>query len=324
MSANKRTRMTLLAIAFVVTLGLSWLFSGVVITDTGEKTTYNIYFDNVPTYLEEGYISNMSGTPIKFISTDMETADIIVSTNGNLVTDKNIIRKEQIAYSTVVALLPLKVTNESENMSTISTSRSYYLSANMPKIIKAFIESQNGVINLNNLGYNTKITETRLALPDTSSPYRKDTIDGLIYMITDGEDITEENKDDVREALEKLIKNAVIVNNVPDTLLDTGNNILIVPEYVLKETPRSLIKPVYWDRMCKIPVTAYLSDSVTEEHRQIILDKMNGYSSIYVDSRFRNGNKVDVNLSLKYAEKVNTREVQTNLAEMLGTKYWAY
>ena len=314
MSFARLARVVLLSILVIVA---TWI--GEAPKPVKADTMYSISFRNIDESLQKVMISSTFGNA-GLSKSASDSSDIIMEIAGE---NRDGYDKKRVGYSPVVAIFPEKFEDKlSDNFHCYTGTNGKYYMTNMKNVINHIINSKDGVINTKTIGY-TAAVEAKLGIPDAGSIDRKAVIDSLIYLITDGQDVTEENKQEVKEKLSSLLSKSINVMNINyETLTSNNDFILMVPEYRLKLAESAYNYPIYWEDACAVELNMQFKDSVTAENKEEIINKVSGASAVFKKANIRNNWAVDVNSYTLFAESIKVRYTQDNLEELLGSNYW--
>lgn len=320
MSTSRLWKMTLGFVAVIIFLGFTWLSNCMDPQAPENLVQYNTFFydctSHVSKYMTSKYYDN-----IQLVESIEETADIVITTNSEYNLDN--FTNENIGYSPIVALFPERMIKiDNKNFSTLSNSSSkvYYMT-NMEQVLDAFIKSDTGKINTKDLGYHDELTDITLSIPDNGCYYRKDVVNSLIYILSDGKDITEENAAEIRDKLTLILSKANNVKNPIELLVDNKNTILILPEYILAEKS-NIYYPIYWNNCYAIPLNMHINSTIESDCTDLI-KTIRTDKDMFYNNLFRNQVKPNRSNNLSYtADSISVIYGQNNLESLLGENYW--
>lgn len=323
MAQSRLERLFVLLLLTVLSLLFGWIIST---TDEGipeNATEYKTYFNNCTAEV----VSKLTGTyygNIKMVDSVEEVADIIVSCDSSYKISDTSFKAEIIAYSPIVAAFPENMLGKTDNnnFSTLSNQHNVYFMTDMKTIIEAVIKSEDGTIKLAELGYDSKL-EVSLAIPDNGCYYKRDVIDGIIYILSDGKEITEDSAKIIKDKLDILLSKAVEIKNPAEHLVSNKDIITLVPEYIYSAKSGYTIYPVYWDNCYAVPMTIYTNNKISLEDRNGMVTALKTMDSLYSSTKFRNQTRQSKDQKLYYtADNLSVIYGQNNLIELLGDNYW--
>lgn len=296
---------------------------------------YNTYFrsctSSLSNKLQKDYFGN-----IQLTETGENIADIIVSADTNYKPNGDY-TVDTIAYSPIVADFPDNMAKD-DNFSTLTNYKnsSYYMT-DMNALLKAVMQSEDGTIDAEKLGYKTKEILT-LSIPDNGCTYRRDVVNGIIYILTYGEEVTEENALKVKEQLNTILSKAVNIKDPVNRInYSATHEVILVPEYLLNEQSRYTFHPVYWDNCYAVPLQIYIKNTaITEDTGNLadtadtigineLADMIKNDATLFRDSYYRNQVRPKKTCDQSYtADTLSIVYGQDNLEELLGIGYWKY
>lgn len=298
----------------------------IALTDIPDNVVeYPVYTDNCPSAMTSTIHDNYFGN-LNFESANSEDAKFIFTENKDLV-DANKFKQFNILYSPIVMVFPDSMFDDaSENFSAKRISSNYNCySTDLKPIIMKLIDSENNKIKLADLGYKDAPKEVQVAIPDSGCYYRKDVINALIMVLTDGEGLSSSNVDTVKDQLDTLLSKVVNVKNPQELQVDTDKYILIIPEYLAIDRSGSTAQYVYYDECYAIPMYMMVRNDVEQTDIDTMLNWVNNSDKVLSKTGFRNDIvQYRSNYMLYMPTQVNKMDNQNtdNFEELLGKHYW--
>ncbi len=248
-----RFRQGLILGLFLTTIaiqGICYLFGNEVDLNA---VTYDLYLDNSASYIDIGLEKELSKRFILHKTAD-SNSDLIVTLDSNYKYNKDAYTKLNIGHSPIVAYFPnayLHSSYENKDFAVQRVGNSYWYSTDIKKILQAILKSENGEIDLKQLGFNDNKHKDPVALgiPSVSFEYRKDVIIAIMYILNDGKDILSLTEDSLIQLVSDTNEIVGKSKNIENVLNLISNNeediILLAPEYLISTT-RNYVLPVYW------------------------------------------------------------------------------
>ena len=196
--------------------------------------------------------------PVKIVSSNKEGAHVIFTVNDRYEYDTENYTEAVLGYSPIIAVFPSEYSLSSKDyeepsFSVMGNSSSYWYTYDMKKILDAAISSEDGTINLANLGFRDAkkdLEAVKLSIPDRMYSFRQDVINSLAYILLDGRDATNQTiLEEVRTQLYQIIDKSDTLTSMSslNSIKDNKNRIYLVPEYFLSQINKGNgFKPVYW------------------------------------------------------------------------------
>ena len=227
-----------------------------------------------------------------------------------------------IGYSPMVAIFPDTIhNNASVNFTEYKNDNYTSYIVDMYSVVNKILQTDSCEATPKELGFSGKDIAVKIGIPDTGATFRKDAIDALIYCITHGEEVNEENAEYVKESIKKIIDNAVVVNNPRNQAADNRDLILIMPEHSAGN--HSYIRPVYWNKCLASRVYINSNGSVDDAIIDNIASELKSDSRLFNKTGIRNdvdGTKSPPNS--EFISRINILYSQDNLEDYLGKGYW--
>ena len=324
MSENRLLKLAIAIIAFLVGIGVTAL-AGI---DMGGNVpenlvTYTTSFSeatpNVKTYFTKYYFGNT-----KFEESEVDSAQVKFSCSGhsNPSEDYN---KYEIGYSRYPAIFPTDMTDDTDgNFTCYSTSSGKYLTTDMAAVIDAFVNSSDGTINMKALGYDHGPKSVKFAIPDNGYAYRREVVDAIIYIISYGDDVTVDNKDEIKNKLDSLLSRAVVLKDYNNIAVDNNDSYIgIIPEFASTEISYTRPKFVYYTNGLQTPLSIYFHKSLDENSVKETVESTKNLSKLFTSTWFMGEITQKKNENQYYtADRIVCRSAQENLEELMGTGYW--
>ena len=323
-----------------------------------EEANYKVktYFDNVPTTVLERYTSGtyyngwfqfkeaLEKDAISIITSNVDYNVKIAEVEGMDIVE------DSVAYSPIVMIFPHNYSDSKhlKNFSEIqlNSNRSYYMT-DAKAIIEEVVNSEDHSINLYKLGFTDKEDKKavlKLGIPDNGCTYRRDVINSIIYILSDGKPITTENRAEIAAKLKVILDNATNIKNPVDMLQNVEGCILMMPEYLIKlQSPKNTTPIIYWENCYAINfrlitrvgsigevtgeeketrISQIHQSGFTENEYKSIVDKLTTQSKFWSEGKVRNNYKADSVNYYYVADTLNVVYAQPHLEELLGESYW--
>lgn len=283
-------------------------------------------FYNCPNDVIE-YLTDTSFNDI-LLQESTNQSHITISVSNSYIPNKTW-KNSTIGYSPIVAYFPFKLTdNKYNNFHRVGTSSSeYYLMIDMKTIIMTFVENNTDSLSSTQLGFNEEINNIHLGIPSEECGYRKDVVDSIIYLITDGKGIDEDNKDEVINILNKILNLSIDIKNPVHYMTENSDCIVLMPEYLITEC-QDTNYPVYWNNAYCIQMKLWYDENkeAVEQPVQLYINNIKEYDKLFYKTGVRSYARQYINMCKLYhcCPKISILENTdtSNFENLLGTKYW--
>lgn len=222
------------------------------------KVIIPVYFDCIDQKLKESYIKvgyNTEDTQYKIQDSSHDLAKVILTSEENIEKyEEQGYKVEQVGSYIYVAKFNTNTVSTgwgNSDFEVIGTSDKYYVRFNLSQFMRALSGKEAvkpGVFSADTFPYSvntkddlkfSKEEDIKLIIPNTSSEYRRHTIDTLLYNILDGKSASDWIATDKDEFLERIgIVNNVLAksyasNNIRSDYYNTSGSCSIIPEIFL-------------------------------------------------------------------------------------------
>lgn len=320
MNFGRLVRIGIIAVTAVAIYFIGYLSADLSSVPEG-FTQYKAYFNEAESNFSYG-LRSYFWDKYGFVDTDDPNGSIIFSSNFNYDPGDGYVGYD-LAFSPIVAMYPINMLRDDDNnnfnIERIPGSSNYYnYSTDMEKVIEAFINSDTGVISLTDLGYKNGPKELKIGIPDNGSGYRRHVINALIYLISKGSPITEDNAVEVKEKLDILLKNSVSINNPINESLHNEGYIIFLPEYVVKSIGEA---PVYWNNSYSINMRMFIPNTIENGDELVSIIKSNQHLLKRTKFRSELDQKVG-DFQYGIPKRVSQTKYSEDLAGYFGDNYW--